>query len=365
MTKTTVDNPSSSADASRWAERLSGDRPVLVTGAAGFIGFHVAERLMQAGVSVVGLDNLNTYYDVGLKEARLAILRQSPHFAFERVDISDLPALEDVFSRHRPRHILNLAAQAGVRHSLQAPHDYATSNMVGFLNLLECCRHGDVAHLVYASSSSVYGGNRKLPFSVSDSVDHPVSLYAATKKANELMAHSYSHLYGIPSTGLRFFTVYGPWGRPDMAYYLFTKAIFEGDAIRVHNNGRMERDFTYIDDVVEGVVRVLPTAPAGDPNFDRLNPDPGVSWAPHRVFNIGNRRREALMDLIRHLEAEIGREAVKEYAPMPPGDVPATWADIGDLEAYVGFKPETPLKTGLARFVSWYREHHYAHEASR
>ena len=340
-----------------WARELTRDRPVLVTGAAGFIGYFVADRLCRAGVEVIGIDNVNEYYDLRLKEARLARLLAFPSFRFKKVDLADGAALDAVFRDHRPRYVLNLAAQAGVRYSIDHPGDYGSANLVGFLNVLEACRHGDVAHLVYASSSSVYGGNRKLPFATGDSVDHPVSLYAATKKANELMAHSYSHLYDLPATGLRFFTVYGPWGRPDMAYFKFTKAIFGGAPIRIFNNGKMERDFTYIDDVVEGVVRLLPKPPAADPSFDRTRPEPSSSWAPHRVFNIGNRRREPLMRLIEILEQEIGREAIKQFEPMQPGDVEATWADIGDLEALVGFAPETPITTGLARFVSWYRDH--------
>jgi UDP-glucuronate 4-epimerase len=346
------------ADPADWAAQVGGEVPVLVTGAAGFIGFHLAGRLLGAGVPVVGIDNLSPYYDVALKEARLRLLRQHAGFRFARLDLADRAGLGRLFDRHRFRHVVNLAAQAGVRHSLVAPHAYAEANVTGFLNLLEECRRAGVAHLVYASSSSVYGGNTRLPFSVHDNVDHPVSLYAATKKAGELMAHSYSHLFGLPATGLRFFTVYGPWGRPDMAYYLFTKALFEGRPIRLFNHGRMRRDFTYVDDIVEGVARVIPLAPRPDPGFDTAAPDPGRSWAPHRLYNIGNARPEELTGLIAILEELTGRKAVIEMAEMQPGDVPATFADVSDLEAAVGFRPATPLREGLSRFVAWYREFH-------
>jgi len=339
-----------------WQGALSGAR-VLVTGAAGFIGFHLAERLAQAGIAVHGLDNLNPYYDPALKEARLDRLRQHEGFSFTRADLADLGALEAAFEAARPTHVVNLAAQAGVRHSIDNPHAYAQANLVGFLTLLEACRAREIAHLVYASSSSVYGGNEKLPFAVGDPVDHPVSLYAATKKANELMAHTYSHLYGLPATGLRFFTVYGPWGRPDMAYFKFAEAIVAGRPITIYNQGDMARDFTYVDDVVEGVLRLLPRPAAPDPAFDRSAPNPATSWAPHALYNIGNRRRERLMDMIGHLECFLGREAVKEYAPMQPGDVKETWADVDALEEAVGFRPDTPLGEGLARFVAWFREY--------
>jgi len=345
-------------DPADWPARLRGETPVLVTGAAGFIGFHLAERLLGAGVPVVGIDNLSPYYDVGLKEARLALLGQHAGFAFEPLDLADRAGLAGLFARHGFRHVVNLAAQAGVRHSIENPHAYGEANLTGFLNLLEACREARVAHLVYASSSSVYGGNRRMPFSVHDNVDHPVSLYAATKKAGELMAHSYAHLYGLPATGLRFFTVYGPWGRPDMAYFVFTKAILEGRPIRLFNHGRIERDFTYVDDIVEGVARLIPLAPAPDAEFDALAPDPGRSWAPHRLYNIGNARPEKLTDMIAILEALIGREAVNEPVGMQPGDVPATFADVADLEAAVGFRPATPLREGLGRFVAWYRGHY-------
>ena len=345
-------------DPADWAAHLKGKAPVLVTGAAGFIGFHLAERLLSAGVPVVGIDNLNPYYEPALKEARLALLRQHAGFTFECVDLADRDVLARLFEARGFRHVVNMAAQAGVRHSIENPHAYGEANLTGFLNLLEECRRARVEHLVYASSSSVYGGNRKLPFSVHDNVDHPVSLYAATKKAGELMAHSYSHLYGLPATGLRFFTVYGPWGRPDMAYFLFTRALLEGRPIRVFNHGRSERDFTYIDDVVEGVVRLIPLAPASDPDFDAMEPDPGRSWAPHRLYNIGNSGPEKLTDLIAILEELTGRRATQELVEMQPGDVPATYADVAELEAAVGFRPATPLREGLARFVIWYRDHY-------
>ena len=339
-----------------WVEHLSTDRPVLITGAAGFIGFHLAERLLQAGVKVAGLDNLNDYYDPALKAARLERLRQFEGFRFYQADLSDHEALDCAFAESRPAFVVNLAAQAGVRYSIDNPRAYGDANLTGFLNVLEACRHSEVRHLVYASSSSVYGGNTSMPFRVSDSVDHPVSLYAATKKANELMAHTYSHLYGLPATGLRFFTVYGPWGRPDMAYFKFTRAILLGQRIQIYNNGDMRRDFTYIDDIVEAVARLIPLAAAPDPDFDTANPDPGASWAPHRVYNIGNNQPEALMEMIGTLETLLGREAIKEYLPMQPGDVQATFADVAGLESAVDFRPETPLREGLSRFVGWYRQ---------
>ncbi len=341
-------------DPANWAADLKGGPPVLITGAAGFIGFFLAERLLQAGVGVIGLDNLNDYYDPALKHARLDILKQADGFAFAEADLTDAERLTELFARHRPRHVVNLAAQAGVRYSIDNPSAYAASNLTGFLNVLEACRRHDVAHLVYASSSSVYGGNKVQPFSVRHSVDHPVSLYAATKKANEMMAHSYSHLYNLPTTGLRFFTVYGPWGRPDMAYFKFAEKIRAGEPIQIYNNGEMERDFTYVDDIVEGVARLIPHAAAPDSGFDPDHPNPGSSWAPYRLYNIGNRRKERLMDMIAILERELGQEAVKEYLPMQPGDVKATWADIDDLEEVVGFSPSTPLSEGLAKFVTWY-----------
>ncbi|MEM7237980.1 MAG: NAD-dependent epimerase [Pseudomonadota bacterium] len=347
-------------DPSRWAEALAGGAPVLVTGAAGFIGYHLAARLLDAGVAVTGLDNMNAYYDPALKRARLAELDGRPGFAFHRADLADREAVTALIAAAVPTHVVHLAAQAGVRYSIENPHAYADANLTGFLNVLDACRHAGVRHLVYASSSSVYGGNTRQPFRVGESVDHPVSLYAATKKANELMAHSYAHLYALPATGLRFFTVYGPWGRPDMAYYLFTRAILAGEPIKVFNHGDMRRDFTYIDDIVEGVCRLIPRAPAPDPGFDRARPDPGTSWAPHRLYNIGNDSPESLGDLIATLETLLGRTADKTYLPMPPGDVQSTWADVSALTRDVGFRPATPLADGLARFVAWYRDYHAA-----
>ncbi|NEO86593.1 MAG: NAD-dependent epimerase [Spirulina sp. SIO3F2] len=323
---------------------------ILVTGAAGFIGFHLCQRLLKdpSRPQVVGLDNLNDYYSVTLKRDRLAQLQGQSRFTFVEADLSDRPALEQCFAEHSPHRVVNLAAQAGVRYSLQNPHAYVESNLVGFVNLLECCRHNHVEHLVYASSSSVYGINRKIPFAVSDPVDHPVSLYAATKKSNELMAHCYSHLYRLPSTGLRFFTVYGPWGRPDMAYWKFTKAILAGEPIDVYNHGQMKRDFTYVDDVIEGVVRVLAHLPAPQ----------GSSQAPHKVYNIGNNQPVELMTMIETLEQCLGQPAQKHMLPMQPGDVPMTYADVDELMADVGFRPDTPLAVGLQQFVDWYRNYH-------
>lgn len=331
---------------------------VLVTGAAGFVGMHVAERLLARGDEVVGVDNLNDYYDVRLKEARLARLEGRAGFRFVRLDIADTAALAALFEQEAFERVVHLAAQAGVRYSLQNPHAYAQSNLVGFVNLLEGCRHGQVAHFVYASSSSVYGGNTRQPFSERDSVDHPVSLYAATKKSNELMAHTYSHLFGLPATGLRFFTVYGPWGRPDMAYFLFARAILEGRPIDVFNHGRMQRDFTYIDDIVEGVVRVLERPATADPLFVRDDPDPATSWAPWRVYNIGNHQPVELMHFIETLESALGRKAQKNFLPMQEGDVMATHADTAALRALTGFAPSTSIEEGVRRFVDWYRRYH-------
>ena len=332
------------------------DATILLTGAAGFIGMHVTERLLDAGNRVIGVDNLNTYYDPALKDARLARLAGSPGFSFERLDLADREATARLFETLRPAVVVHLAAQAGVRYSLVNPAAYIDSNLVAFGNVLEGCRQHAVGHLVYASSSSVYGTNTRMPFAVTDAVDHPVSLYAATKKANELMAHTYSHLFTLPTTGLRFFTVYGPWGRPDMAPMLFTKAILEGRPIEVFNEGRMLRDFTYIDDIVEGVVRVAARPPQANANFDRSHPDPGRSWAPYRIYNIGNNQPVELDTFITTLEMAIGRKAERILKPMQPGDVPATFADVDDLAHDVGFKPSTPLAEGLARFVAWYRE---------
>lgn len=317
---------------------------ILVTGTAGFIGNYLALRLLERGDEVIGVDNVNDYYDVSLKEARLERIKHHPGFTEVRAGIHDREAMEAVFAKHKPQRVVNLAAQAGVRYSLKNPYAYVDSNLLGFVNILEGCRHHGVEHLVYASSSSVYGGNTKQPFSEHDNVDHPVSLYAATKKANELMAHTYSHLYGIPTTGLRFFTVYGPWGRPDMAYFSFTKAILEGRAIDVYNHGEMKRDFTFIEDIVEGVVRILDKPVAS-----------GSGYAPYRIFNIGNNQPVNLMEFIAALELALGLEARKNFLPMQPGDVPATYADTSALEAWVGFKPNMPINEGVACFVEWYR----------
>ena len=331
---------------------------VLVTGAAGFIGYHLARRLLADGSRVTGIDNLNDYYDVKLKQDRLARLAKHHGFTFQRCDLADRPAMARLFAHGRFDAVVNLAAQAGVRYSLQNPHAYVDANLVGFVNVLEGCRHHGVRHLVFASSSSVYGANTRMPFSVHHNVDHPVSLYAATKKAGELMAHTYSHLYGLPCTGLRFFTVYGPWGRPDMALFLFTRAILDGAPIQVFNHGRMQRDFTYIDDIVEGVTRVLVRVPGGDDRWDGDAPDPGFSYAPYRIYNIGNNQPVALMDFIAAIENALGRTAVKEMRPMQAGDVPATYADIDDLARDVGFRPATPIEEGIRRFVDWYRDYY-------
>ena len=333
-------------------------RKILVTGAAGFIGFHLSRRLLERGDAVIGLDNLNAYYDVTLKEARLALLTEHANFRFVRADLADRRAMETVFAEERPEIVVNLAAQAGVRYSLENPHAYVESNLVGFLNVLEGCRHQGVKHCVFASSSSVYGANTRMPFSVHDNVDHPLSLYAATKKANELMAHSYAALYRLPCTGLRFFTVYGPWGRPDMALFLFTRAILEDRPIDVFNEGRMKRDFTYIDDIVEGLVRVMDRPPAPDPAWGGDRPDPSSSFAPYHLYNIGNNRPVALMDFITTLEGHLGRTAKKNFLPLQAGDVPATFADVDDLMADVGFRPATPIAEGIGRFVAWYREYY-------
>jgi UDP-glucuronate 4-epimerase len=328
---------------------------ILLTGAAGFIGMTTALRLLARGDEVVGLDNLNDYYDVRLKHDRLARLQPQAGFRFVKMDVADREGMAALFAAERFDRVIHLAAQAGVRYSLQNPHAYVDSNLVGFMNVLEGCRHNSVQHLVYASSSSVYGGNTKMPFSESDSVDHPVSMYAATKKANELMAHTYSHLFGLPTTGLRFFTVYGPWGRPDMALFLFTKAILEGRPIDVYNYGQMQRDFTYVDDIAEGVVRVLDCAAAPDPTFDPLAPDPGTSNAPFRVFNIGNQQPVPLLDFIGCIEDALDMKAEKNLLPLQDGDVPATFADVSALTSWTGFAPGTDIRTGIGRFVGWYR----------
>jgi UDP-glucuronate 4-epimerase len=331
---------------------------VLITGAAGFIGFHLSMRLLKNGCHVTGIDNLNHYYDVKLKEARLEKLTSFENFSFYKMDISDKKSLEEIFNNTKYDVVVNLAAQAGVRYSIENPHAYVDSNIVGFVNLLEACRHNDVKHLVFASSSSVYGANTKMPFSVHNNVDHPVSLYAATKKANELMAHAYSHLYGMACTGLRFFTVYGPWGRPDMALFLFTKAILEEKPIKVFNHGRMQRDFTYIDDITEGVVRIMARLPEPDPTWNGDNPDPGTSYARYKIYNIGNNNPVELMEFIGVIEKVLGKKAKKEFLDLQPGDVPATYADIDDLIKDLGFKPETSIETGIKQFILWYNDYY-------
>ena len=332
--------------------------PILVTGAAGFIGYHVARRLLERGETVIGIDNLNNYYDVRLKKARLAQLKPFKKFDFRKLDLVNRKGMAALFAKHRFRRVVHLAAQAGVRYSLVNPHAYTDSNVVGFMNILEGCRRAKTDHLVYASSSSVYGGNTRMPFSVHDNVDHPVSLYAATKKANELMAHTYAHLYGIPCTGLRFFTVYGPWGRPDMALFLFTKAILAGKPIDVYNHGRMKRDFTYIDDIVEGAVRALDRPAAPDPAWSGEAPNSATSSAPYRLYNIGNHQPVELLRFIEMLEQALGKPAKKKFLPIQPGDVPATYADVQDLIDEVGFKPDTPLEEGIKKFVEWYRSYY-------
>ena len=330
----------------------------LVTGAAGFIGFHLAQRLLASGHTVVGIDNLNDYYDVSLKASRLALLETGPRFRFVRMDITDRDGMASLFEGEPFACVIHLAAQAGVRYSLINPHAYIDSNLSGFLNVLEGCRRQGVRHLVYASSSSVYGANSRMPFSVHGNVDHPLSLYAATKKANELMAHTYASLYGLPCTGLRFFTVYGPWGRPDMALFLFTKAILEGQPIDVYNQGRMKRDFTYIDDIIEGVCRVMERIPAPDPRWRADCPDPASSFAPYRIYNIGNNRPVELLHFIDILEKNLRMKAGKNFLPMQPGDVPETYADVDELAADVGFRPKTPIEEGIKNFVTWYRDYY-------
>lgn len=334
---------------------------VLITGAAGFIGYHLSRRLISEGISVVGFDNVNSYYSTSLKRARLNDLAafseaKGAPFTLIEADLEEQEAVNKVFVTYKPERVVNLAAQAGVRYSIENPSAYIQANLVGFGNLLECCRHHNVEHLIYASSSSVYGGNTLLPFSEQQGVDHPVSLYAASKKANELMAHTYSHLYGLPTTGLRFFTVYGPWGRPDMALFLFTKAILEGKPIHIFNEGKMMRDFTYIDDIVESMYRLLSKPASPDPLFDSTNPNPSTSWAPYRVFNIGNSSPTPLMTYIEAIEHALGITAIKEFMPMQQGDVPATSADVSALEAWVGYKPNTSINDGVTSFVQWYRQ---------
>ena len=326
----------------------------LITGTAGFIGFHLAQKLLAMGYHVIGVDNLNDYYDVNLKNDRLRLLKKNELFTFERADLSDKKGMETVFQKNECDVVVNLAAQAGVRYSLENPHAYVNSNLVGFVNVLECCRHNNVKHLVFASSSSVYGANTKMPYSVHDNVDHPISLYAATKKANELLAHSYSHLYDLPCTGLRFFTVYGPWGRPDMALFLFVKAILEDRPIKVFNHGKMRRDFTYVSDIVEGVVRLIPRLPNADSSLQGGCPEPGPSIAKYRIYNIGNNHPVELSAFIEEIEAALNKKAIKQYMDMQPGDVPETYADISDLEADIGFKPSTSIRDGIRNFVQWY-----------
>jgi UDP-glucuronate 4-epimerase len=328
---------------------------ILVTGAAGFIGMHVAKRLLERGDEVVGVDNLNDYYDVQLKQDRLLQIQSFAKFRFIKLDIADRAAMDELFAQEQFQRVVNLAAQPGVRYSLKNPHAYIQSNIVGFTNLLEGCRHHKIEHFTYASSSSVYGANTAMPFSVHHNVDHPVSLYAATKKANELMAHTYSHLYGLPTTGLRFFTVYGPWGRPDMSPSLFTSAILEGRPIDVFNQGKMQRDFTYIDDIVEGVIRVMDQPATPNLAFDPERPDPGTSYAPYRVYNIGNHEPVELMTFIETIENALGKKATRNMLPMQPGDVVATYAEVEDLRLAVGFEPKTPLVEGIAKFVAWYK----------
>lgn len=333
-------------------------KSVLITGIAGFIGFHTARECLRRGMKVVGIDNINNYYDVRFKHGRLKLLEGNPNLTFEKMDLQDRPRIEALFKQNRFDCVIHLAAQAGVRYSLEDPFAYIDSNMTGTLSILEGCRHNRVPHLVYASSSSVYGTNTTQPFSVRHPVDHPISLYAATKKSNELMAHCYSHLFEIPTTGLRFFTVYGPWGRPDMALYKFTKAIFESKPIDVYNNGEMQRDFTYVADIVDAILRVIDHVPVKNPNWDASHPDPGSSSAPFRIFNIGNNRPTSLLRFIEILEETVGIKAVKNFLPMQPGDVSSTYAEIDDLTAEVGFRPATSLEVGIKNFIDWYREFH-------
>lgn len=333
-------------------------KPVLVTGAAGFIGYHLSQRLMREGRTVVGYDCMSDYYSVELKQARVKILQENSGFTFVQAELEDAAALKAQFDEHKFDLVYNLAAQAGVRYSLENPQAYVSANLEGFVNILECCRYNKTAHLVFASSSSVYGAGTKMPFSVHQNVDHPLSVYAASKKANELFAHSYAHLYRLPVTGLRFFTVYGPWGRPDMMMFLFTKAILEGKPINVFNNGLMQRDFTYVDDIVESLYRVGLRIPGPNPNWDSLAPDPATSNAPYQIYNIGNHSPAKLLDVIAILEKELGQEATKNMLPMQPGDVPATFADVEDLARDVDFAPRTPIEVGVKRFVEWYREYY-------
>jgi UDP-glucuronate 4-epimerase len=337
---------------------MPSNRTVLITGAAGFIGFHLSQKLCGAGYTVVGIDNLNDYYDVSLKKDRLEILKSSPGFIFQKLDLGDKEGLDEMVKQHSISYVVNLAAQAGVRYSLTNPYAYLDSNLHGFLNILEVCRHNNIKHLVYASSSSVYGANKKMPFSVHHNVDRPISLYAATKKANELMAHTYSSLFNLPTTGLRFFTVYGPYGRPDMALFLFTKAIVEGKPIDVFNNGQMRRDFTYVDDIVESIVRLVPKAPTADKTWSGLAPDPASSFAPYRVYNIGNNQPVELLRFIEVIEEKLGKKAVKNFMPLQDGDVPETYADVTDLMKEIDFKPQTTIEEGIGQFINWYKAYY-------
>ncbi|MFP8782872.1 NAD-dependent epimerase [Planococcus plakortidis] len=333
-------------------------KKVLVTGAAGFIGSHLSKRLLDDGFKVIGIDNLNDYYDVNLKLSRLEPIKENENFKFEKISLEDKESMENLFSKYKPEIVVNLAAQAGVRYSLENPHAYIEANIVGFTNILEGARHNQVEHLIYASSSSVYGANTSLPFSVHDNVDHPMSLYAATKKANELMAHTYSQLYNIPTTGLRFFTVYGPWGRPDMALFMFTKNIIEGKEINVFNNGEMMRDFTYVDDIVESIRRLVEKPAIANPEWTGKNPDPGTSYAPYKIYNIGNNSPVNLMEFIEAIEEKVGKNAIKNYMPLQDGDVPATYADVADLYRDINFQPKTNIKDGVGKFIDWYVEYY-------
>jgi UDP-glucuronate 4-epimerase len=336
-------------------KEMSSSQKLLITGSAGFIGFHLAQKASTLGYDVVGIDNLNDYYDVSLKQSRLKVLEKLPNFTFHKVDLADRALISQLFSENSFSCVINLAAQAGVRYSLINPHAYLESNLHGFLNILEACRHNHVQHLIYASSSSVYGGNTKMPFSVHDNVDHPISLYAATKKANELMAHTYSSLYNLPTTGLRFFTVYGPYGRPDMALFLFTKAILEGKKIDIYNYGKMKRDFTYVGDIVEAISRLIPKIPSVNPKWSGMEPDSASSFAPYKVYNIGNNKPVELLKFIEVIEEKLGKKAEKNFLPLQDGDVPETYADVDDLMREVGFQPSTPIEEGIGKFVDWYR----------
>jgi UDP-glucuronate 4-epimerase len=337
---------------------MTSQHKVLVTGAAGFIGFHLSQKLIKRGFQVIGIDNVNDYYDVNLKLSRLAILKALPAFTFIQANLHDQKAIYQIFSEQKPDYVVNLAAQAGVRYSLVNPHAYLESNLHGFLNILEACRHNQVKHLVYASSSSVYGANTKMPFSVHHNVDHPISLYAASKKSNELMAHTYSVLFNLPTTGLRFFTVYGPYGRPDMALFIFTKAIIEGKPIDVYNQGKMRRDFTYVDDIVESISRLTTHIPVPNPEWNGMEPDPATSFAPYRIYNIGNNSPTELLYFIEVIEQKLGKKAIKNLMPIQDGDVPATFADVDDLMRAVDFKPSTPIEEGIGNFIEWYKEYY-------